>query len=150
MKCPRDQVDLERSTYEAAIEIDRCERCGGVFLDRGELEVLQATVERDYRDELAAAPDLVGGAHSMALAAARPPVECPRCAVPMERREHGYSSQILIDVCSQCGGVWLDRGELEALEVFFERAQSSTADVRRGFLKSLLQLFEQTPRPPRD
>lgn len=39
-------------------------------------------------------------------------LECPLCRVPMrEMTKEG----VLIDVCPQCRGVWLDRGELEKI-----------------------------------
>ena len=45
--------------------------------------------------------------------ARRLPLRCPvDGAVMMERRHHG----VTIDDCPQCGGVFLDRGELELLE----------------------------------
>lgn len=38
---------------------------------------------------------------------------CPRCNTPsLEERER---DGITIDVCPQCRGIWLDRGELECL-----------------------------------
>jgi len=37
---------------------------------------------------------------------------CPVCQAPMrEIGKHG----VMIDTCTQCRGVWLDRGELEKL-----------------------------------
>ncbi|MFN4232402.1 zf-TFIIB domain-containing protein [Thermus sp.] len=37
---------------------------------------------------------------------------CPNCQVGMKEVER---RGVLLDVCPQCGGVWLDRGELEKL-----------------------------------
>jgi len=37
---------------------------------------------------------------------------CPKCSAPMYRRR---VAEVEIDGCPECGGVWLDRGELEAL-----------------------------------
>jgi Zn-finger nucleic acid-binding protein len=39
-------------------------------------------------------------------------LQCPRCDVPIREREKG---DVIIDVCPQCRGVWLDPGELERL-----------------------------------
>jgi hypothetical protein len=37
---------------------------------------------------------------------------CPRCGIPLNRRDlHGDS----IDECSRCHGIWLDKGQLEAV-----------------------------------
>jgi hypothetical protein len=39
-------------------------------------------------------------------------LECPACATGLnQRREHG----VTVDYCPECGGVWLDPGELEQL-----------------------------------
>ena len=37
---------------------------------------------------------------------------CPKCGVALEARE---KQDVAIDVCPQCSGVWLDRGELEEI-----------------------------------
>lgn len=40
-------------------------------------------------------------------------MRCPKCGGQLaERKHHGVS----VDVCQDCGGVWLDKGELEQLE----------------------------------
>jgi Zn-finger nucleic acid-binding protein len=141
MKCPSDSAALRRQNYESTIDVDMCPTCGGMWLDQGELERVQATVERNYSGELSRFPDLIGAAQTMAFAKSRPLVACPGCQREMERREHGYCSLILIDVCPSCRGVWLDAGEMRALEVFFERARAETASVRRGFLATLRDLI---------
>ena len=41
-------------------------------------------------------------------------VQCPRCQVTMREREQG---NVIIDICPQCRGVWLDPGELEKLSI---------------------------------
>jgi len=38
---------------------------------------------------------------------------CPKCQAPMKPIER---SGVTIDRCTECGGVFLDRGELERLE----------------------------------
>jgi hypothetical protein len=113
-----------------------------MWLDCQELEQIQGTFEHDHADQLKQLPDLVGKAYAMALARSRPEIHCPRCDRAMERREHGGCSQILIDVCPQCRGIWLDKGELEALEVFFERTLAKTREARSGFFQRLVDLFD--------
>jgi len=36
--------------------------------------------------------------------------KCPRCCVDLKEREYHH---VKIDECPQCGGVWLDKGELQ-------------------------------------
>lgn len=141
MNCPHDAEPLRHRTYEADIQIDECPTCHGMWLDKGELERIQETVENDYRAELAAMPSDTVDAYKAARG--RGPddeLNCPSCGAPMNQREHGYCSQIWIDVCMDCGGVWLDEGELRALEVFFEKAKIETRDIRKGFWASLRDL----------
>ena len=142
MKCPLDGHELARQRYEADIDIDKCPECGGIWLDHKELERIQDTREHDYSDEIKQIPNLVNQAYAMALARSKPTVQCPSCGQEMERREHGSCSQVMIDVCSSCRGIWLDNGEINALEIFFERARSETAEIRSGFLAGLLDFFD--------
>lgn len=118
MKCPRDDAALETSTYEARIEIDTCGTCGGVWLDAGELEKIQETVERDYR--AVHARDDVAQSIEAARQSQRDAIACPKCGGATTARRYGMGSPILIDVCDAGCGTWLDKGELEALEKFFE------------------------------
>ncbi len=39
MKCPKCGADLEEVEYRKVM-IDRCKECGGIWLDKGELELL--------------------------------------------------------------------------------------------------------------
>lgn len=65
--------------------------------------------------------DVIADAYEMARQQALPGIKCPCCALPLEAVEYAYCSRILIDRCAKCGGIWLDAGELEALEKFFKR-----------------------------
>ncbi len=150
MKCPIDQCELVHKTYEENVQVDACPDCGGMWLDPRELEQIQETFGHDYSRELAQSPDLGGRAYEMAKAKSRPEVACPKCHLTMERREHGGASQVLIDVCTQCRGVWLDKGELQALEVFYERMNAGAEQtdetfeaIEKGFFASLLHILKR-------
>lgn len=141
MNCPLDHTETERVTYENCVEVDRCPACRGMWLDHGELEQIQDARENDYRKELTELPDVLTDVHKMVFSAAKPLLACPKCQRQMERREYGYCSLILIDACPNGHGVWLQDGEIQALEQFFERSRADTAGIRRGFLASLKELF---------
>lgn len=117
---------------------DWCTTCGGVWLDKGELEVIQDIIINDYSEELKHLPDFVGKSILLAKAKDAPPVNCPVCDRTLERREYGYGSQIMIDACVNGHGVWLDKHELKDLEIFYERSRIETAKIRMGFFKGLL------------
>ncbi len=39
MKCPRCNIGMEKKTKQG-ITIDKCKKCGGLWLDKGEIERL--------------------------------------------------------------------------------------------------------------
>ena len=39
-------------------------------------------------------------------------LQCPRCKIKMEKLKKG---SVIIDVCTKCRGMWLDKGEIEKL-----------------------------------
>ncbi len=115
--------------------------CGGLWLDHRELEAIQDLGENDYHEELATIPDSFNQTHKMALARNEESFSCPSCQQEMEKREYAHCSQIMIDVCPSCRGVWLHEGEIRELEIFFERATAKTDDIRKGFFAGLKSLF---------
>jgi len=123
MRCPRDGDELVARIYEADVEIDECPTCKGKFLDKGELERIQAAIEKDHRRELAKPVDTILEEREAEREEAQPLIDCPKCNHQMERRRYGMGSMTVIDVCTEGDGIWLDRGELEALERFYERSQ---------------------------
>jgi ribosomal protein L37AE/L43A len=38
--------------------------------------------------------------------------KCPRCGADLKERR---TEQVKIDECTECGGIWLDKGEVEQL-----------------------------------
>jgi len=134
MQCPRDGKALSSEKYEADVVVERCPSCRGMWLDRGELEKVQRASEHDYSNQLSAI-GTAARAYEMARQKAQPGVMCPRCQRPLEAEEYAHCSQIIIDRCAECGGIWFDAGEVQALEQFFEQAR---AEVRQGFWASLL------------
>ncbi len=143
MKCPDDSTNLERNTYEGDVQVDRCPDCGGIWLDHGELEAIEELQENDYRAELKTIPNYFEKSYEMALAGNTGTITCPKCERAMEKREYAYCSQIIIDVCPQCRGVWLHEDEIAELEIFFEKNRLETAEIRKGFLMSLLSLMPE-------
>ena len=142
MDCPVDSKGLVGVKYEGSIAVDRCSECGGMWLDHKELESIQDIRDNDYSKELSTIPNYFDKSYEMALAKAEGNLDCPNCHHDMEKREYGYCSQIMIDVCPTCRGVWLHKDELSELEIFFERCHAETAKARAGFFGSLNSFFD--------
>jgi Zn-finger nucleic acid-binding protein len=60
-------------------------------------------------------------------------------------KKEGYGTQIVIDKCPKCFGVWLNKGELKALEVFFDRNLEESIlqldEASKGFWAKFSKLF---------
>lgn len=139
MKCPRDEQELKPATYEGHITVHTCSLCGGMWLDKGELEEIEEIIGHDYRAELSRIPDFIGNAFEMARQLNSRNIPCPACGAITESTEYAYCSQVVIDRCPECGGVWLDKGELEAIEIFYERSRKESSRLRSTFLKGLAE-----------
>ncbi|MBN2495649.1 MAG: zf-TFIIB domain-containing protein [Deltaproteobacteria bacterium] len=107
MKCPKcRKIEMDRETYEG-IEIDRCPACKGMFLDRGELKALISKDQGNVADNLAFSPtsDTMDAieAHCFRCNKKMTPVQAP--------------GDVLVNLCENCGAIFLDQGELATLQL---------------------------------
>ena len=99
MNCPRDNVELHVDQHRG-IEVDRCPTCNGRWLDREELDQLEATVKSTV-EERTATIEYSNRASELA---------CPKCGGPMHTFNYrAYSLEL--DACEAGHGYWLDAGE---------------------------------------
>jgi Zn-finger nucleic acid-binding protein len=110
MNCPRCTVELKNKTildFKYFLNIDYCESCGGIWLDKGEMERLEKTIEPTFY-EIRKIPS---------QKVQYQPVKCPSCSntEPLHKLQHWRDNHVIIDFCNQCKGIWLDTGEIEAI-----------------------------------
>ncbi len=89
------------------VEVDHCVRCGGTWLDAGELELLLELAgvgSRRIREALAAR-----------AWAPRERRRCPRCRRRLRPLALGEAAPVMLDRCGLGHGLWFDRGEMEAV-----------------------------------
>lgn len=102
--CPRCFSELKSETVRKGIwniEIDKCDSCLGVYLDKGELMTL--TGNRPLHHLTTKHLGIDSGSELL----------CPSCGSIMDDEHPGG---VEIDVCLQCNGVWLDKKELDLLK----------------------------------
>lgn len=102
--CPRCFVKARRERVQSGlgkVEIDVCPKCNGTWLDGGELRRLLG--DRKLADYLTKE---IGTKSESELV-------CPRCGGLMDLEVAG---DVEVDACMECGGVWLDEGEMGELE----------------------------------
>jgi len=120
MKCPRCKSELIVVEFDD-IELDSCPECGGLWFDRGEMELLAGRCGCSVESLSARS-----GSH---VEEAR--LKCPTCRRPMDKTLFGQEEPVVGDVCPFCRGLWLDAGEL--LQVL---AQGGTDLSETGGTKS--------------
>ena len=89
------------------ISYDICDACGSLWLDAGELDKMAfhvtGSIEYSSRD----AKDRAEGISEIT-------VKCPRCEETILDKVFFLDhSDIVLDRCRNCGGFWLDGGELD-------------------------------------
>ena len=142
MFCPACSEKLNEVSVGGVL-IDICESgCGGVWFDRDELAKLDEVHEP--------APNLVapvpGVEHRNPF-----PRKCPRCDQNnMAVQYYDSESPVEIDACWQCGGIWLDRGELEQIRISgSDREAAGNAIIRDGIgLQELAKKYPAAARRP--
>ena len=109
--CPRCKLELRKTTIREknqSIEVDQCDHCQGIWFDEQELSQLDKIVEPVLWEQrsLPLEDDQLKA------------LQCPACKefVRMEKHEHPRDEKVIIDVCISCKGIWLDKGELRAIQ----------------------------------
>lgn len=110
MQCPACDKVLSEVKYGTVL-VDVCEQgCGGTWFDAFEL----SKVDEPHESPGSPAPHV---AHNQRFTLdSDVKRRCPRCVTQaMRRRFHSPKCRVEIDECPQCGGIWLDPGELERI-----------------------------------
>jgi len=116
MKCPACQAAMSELVLDG-VSIDRCERCGGVWLDDGEAEALVKAAP-DPADELKKKKLDLLRQWKVAPIDPRPTDRpCPRCDDPLERVHYKDVPGLEVDKCAANCGMHLDEGELEKVRL---------------------------------
>jgi len=110
MKCPACFNELTEIKF-GGVTIDACQGgCGGFWFDAFELKRVdeQHEVQDEHLLRVQRDPKLVVD-HSRKR-------DCPRCDdVKLKRHFFSAQKQVEVDHCPNCGGYWLDAGELEKI-----------------------------------
>ncbi|MBI5241098.1 MAG: zf-TFIIB domain-containing protein [Elusimicrobia bacterium] len=134
MQCPRCGKELAQQRYESAT-VDVCRACG-VWLDAGELERIIQTHEKAFTTSQIEET-------LKANAAGLPPGEktgraaCPKCGACMDTFNYNYSTGIILDSCPYGHGVWLDKGELERVQIHMEHWDREASQKRPDWRKMM-------------
>ena len=126
MKCPNCSSGLLQAKSKHLI-VDVCPSCKGIWFDDGELS--QCVNALTVSDEIKAhKPKLFQKRQVSALHKIKEKIRfCPRCETALKKFNYAYDSNVIVDKCNQCGGVWTDRREVKQIAQHIKADPKTTA-----------------------
>jgi len=104
--CPDCNLALTARDFQG-ITIDTCPKCAGIFFDEGEVNQLKGKglqAMEELEDAIVPEEQHEATADKFRL--------CPNCKDSMDKFRYMYHSDVVLDECGQCGGIWVQDGEL--------------------------------------
>lgn len=122
MKCPVcNNIDLVRAPYEG-IGVDICPNCHGFLLSPFSLKNIERTQEmgQSLLEE-----------ETKVMADTENAIKCSKCHINMRKKSAPHGLKFKIDICQTCNLIWLDPGELEAIQLAYEASPVGKDNLRR-------------------
>lgn len=113
MNCPVCNHSLEARKFQY-LPFWACKACRGIWVEAKMLRHIatRLAAEKDIK------PSKPFGFHpktTMPAPKDEPIRLCPKCSAGMKKVNYAYDSNVFIDRCNACDGIWLDKGEIERL-----------------------------------
>ena len=141
--CPRDKTPLQSISYETET-VSMCPQCGGFWCDNDELAMI---IENHIKKFSTKESPEIKGQENEAIIAKKAELTstlaCVVCSKTLQRVNYSYSSGIFIDRCSLGHGVWLDKGEIEKLQIFVERWSNNSDRLQKSYGNILRQVGQE-------
>jgi Zn-finger nucleic acid-binding protein len=134
MKCPECENQLQEMTV-SDVTVDVCKGgCGGIWYDNFELKKFDEPHESAGEELLDIERD-----ESIVIDQTKKR-NCPKCDdIVMMRHFFSTKKEVEIDECPNCGGIWLDAGELEKIRNLF----SSEEEKKAAAEKYISEIFKE-------
>jgi Zn-finger nucleic acid-binding protein len=138
MDCPKGHGPLE-SVSVGSIRIDRCTDCGGSWYDHHELRLLK---DKEARGDYCWIDFDLWKDTNEFRADKQERYVCPSDGHPMTT-VHCSESPVLVDICPECEGVWLDRNEYDLIVAYLEETVNTqtTGDYLEDIRDEFIEIF---------
>jgi len=146
MKCPACLNELTELQV-GSLTVDGCQGgCGGIWFDAFELQ----KVDEEWEAEGECLLDIQRDERLVVDSSRKR--ECPRCS-DMKLQRHFFSAKrrVEVDECPNCGGYWLDAGELAMIRA--EKTQAAApgsagqSGISKDVIRYLYRLQTEDQRP---
>ena len=139
--CPHCMIPLQtiKLYTDGSLQIERCQKCYGLFFDPGEIETVLNNSVSDANTIHQNLLTTINRERSQHWQKVRY-LKCPVCQQFMRRLNYGHRSGVVIDQC-KAHGIWLDNGEISHL------MEWKKAGGQRLHEKKQAQIKRQGSRP---
>ncbi len=127
------------------VEINYCPQCLGLWFEENELRWA-----KDEKDEDLRWLDVDLWENEKKFKISKDNKICPVCRMPLYEVNYG-SSNIKVDVCNLCHGIWLDRGEFKKIIDYLH--QKADKEIIENYYKNLFKQLGEVfigPEPVKD
>ena len=134
MICPRCKATLVKENREG-VDVDVCRSCNGMWVHKNQLNILLKESGGDV--EMCSIDD---NPHDDKF----PVIKCRECEdETMKKINFLDYSDIIMDYCSSCGSMWLDKDELANMHKYIKKVEEGSHESKnpKGF-ERLLKLNE--------
>lgn len=141
MICPRCGSTLTEINYEGVL-IETCDNCGGEWLDHEEIAHVIHVEEKEFSEEEVVKVKGVNDAVVTEMQQPEKPLLCPHCKIPLHVLNYNYSTGVIVDKCHQCHGIWLDKDELEHIQIIMEERKKRFPEMQAKFIPVIAKIKE--------
>lgn len=137
MFCPYHKNKFLKKALFYGTEIDYCPVCLGIWFDRDELRRA-----KDEKDENLRWLDIDLWKNEKEFKICYGIRLCPSCRLPLYEVYYG-DSNIVVDVCNICQGIWLDRAEFKKIIDWLRKKADYEVlnKYSKNLLKQALEIF---------
>ena len=133
MICPNCKKESLETINFHKVQVNRCSQCQGIWFDQDELRKA-----KDERDQYLKWLDIDLWKEDKNFRVSSSEKLCSLCKTPLYEVKYG-ESDIKVDICNLCKGIWLDEGEFRKIIAYLKETVSTET-----LGKYLKHTFEET------
>ncbi len=141
MKCPKCAVSMNEFK-RGEVTVDSCDLCYGLWLDKGELEKIISYKDTNPDQTIEKLKEILGKDAEIIEPGT---LTCPKCNETMKKIKFSMPDNVIADKCTNCGGLWFDKGELVSVSDIVDKkkgeAQTAAKNTKVSMLPSLMAVL---------
>jgi len=143
MKCPFCSTSLKQ-VKSKSVRVDICPNCKGIWFDSGKfVDFVRRLAESEQ-----ISPEQTKFFHRREVRAVYKLKEkdrlCPKCNTTLEKFNYCSDSNVFLDKCPDCGGIWTDGGEVQQIVRYL------TQDTRIAPSARVAKQVVKSPKPNKE